>query len=1121
MSEIIKSEEGIRPLNEPKSQEIDGAVDQESQKLEEDNYITAPLKIIEPFENFEKESDKEKEKEEEDKEKDSPVKTPTKAENSTEIDVTSSAKTKKSVSFNPNDEKIQKFITGEPIVDQKNPFRNGNIAKSSEKKTPPPVPTKRSTLSVRKTVTQQLREREREKERERDKEREQQKNESNTRKSKISRSQSQTTDDYVTTEEVLKQSKYVKTYIKNPDAYFVYDPTVLARLKLEELRETSGIGNGKLPKRKQTPKDSRTGKQARHQNQNLNQNQKNPEPRKPQPTFKKCSKPNYPELANLKIRTGTNSDPESSALFNPAEVTKNARKFDERVKKLQITSDDDLDDIDGPLTKSESSDELAGSSSVPQSPQIKPAMSGAEDLPSPTPTPGTFTNTISSDEFQAYLDRKGLALMPRRELFSPTPTIARTSTPMQSAEERRQQVAESLAALRKSNTKKLSVLQRLSNSLFPARRKTTPKSESPIPRVLFHDQDKEDYRRKADVPAEIRRILLERQSPNFRRQNGQVPSPNVDPSTEKVTRSGEITLQRRNGDSTLQRRNGDSTLQRRSGDNTLQRVNGRSDFQNRNGDSNLQNRNADSTLQRMNGDSNFQNRNGDPNFQNRNGDSTLQRINGDSGFQNRNSDSTYQSRNGDTSYQSRNSDATFQNSNSDPNFQSRNGDTTLRRSTLERPGVNPRRQWPEAQQVGRINRSTSVDRSQFSHDQPILASPVASSTPVRGQNQWDQLRAIKEVTDRQLYHKLHQQQQLQVVPQPQQNMTAQRPNEDIYSQVVLQPDQQQNFIRNSVQRNTFSGISGRNRPLTVFNGTPQRQVQMPMPMQMLQQPPRSQSVLDNMVPSTGNPGQQTPVVMRHRGQDHGQSRRIGGLLTREEILEKVKEFCRKSVTRAPEAKTPMQPVYKRHLTPPNADVSPVSYASVDDQCARPQVPQRVQSLPIAQGRYVSSGGMAVDGASPIYAHVSKRNSLLSNVSEQYLSSQQLGTLARPVPLNQLVLVDTGEGVQVAQLVDYLPYVRPAPTQTHGPYAMMQDGRATPLILDQSAQQTSQIYWTPQHRQRISHPVPAPRLIKGPIAGPTSRNSTLSRHLEARMGNASDWELSSEAGEVRRIMEKQL
>ncbi|XP_017062334.1 uncharacterized protein LOC108102155 isoform X1 [Drosophila ficusphila] len=955
MSETIASEEGIRPVSESKPQEVDNTLDpQDPQKtakeIEQENfetYITAPLKIVEPFEKFE-----EKEKEEADKEKDSPAESESPI---TEIEVIS-AKAKKSVSFNPNDEQIRKFTSGEPIVDQKNPFRNGNVVTSRDKKTPPPVPTKRSTLSVRKTVTQQLREREREKE----KEREQQKNESNTRKTKASRSQSQA-DEYVTTEEVLKQSKYVKTYIKNPDAYFVYDPTVLARLKFEELQETTGK---QLPKRKQTPNSQlRAGKQARTQNQSQNKQ----EIKKPAVTFKKCSKPNYPELANLKIRTGTtNSDPESSALFNPAEVTKNARKFDERVKKLQITSDDDLDDIDGPLTKSESSDELATSSSVPPSPAKPIAMSGNEDVESSQP--GTFTNTISSDEFQAYLDRKGLALMPRRELFSPTPSLPRTSPQGQTAEERRQQVAESLAALRKSNTKKLSVLQRLSNSLFPARRKTTPKLEAPLPRNVYQsDSDKEDYRRKPDVPSEIRRILLERQSSNGQQLKQTMPM-----------------------------------------------------------------------------------------------ESTTQKIE----------------------------------------------EIPLRRSTLERPGLSPRRQWPGTQ-MGRINRSTSVDRSQFGGEQPILERPVASSTPVRGQNQWDQLRAIKEVTDRQLYHKLHQQQQLQ--GQTLQHNVKQRPNEDIYSQVVVQPDQA-NFVRGSLQRNTFSGISGRNRQLTVYNGTPLRQ---------MQQPPRCQSVLDNIVPNGGgnlgqHPESQTPVVMRHKpdqGQQQAASRRIGGLLTREEILEKVKEFCRKSSSRTPDIKTPMQAIYKRHLTPPNADVSPVSYASVDDQCARPQVPQRVQSLPVAQGRYVA-GGMPVEGPSPIYAHVSKRNSLLSNVSEQYLSNQQLGTLPRTVPLNQLVLVDTGEGVQVAQLVDYLPYVRPAPN--HG-YAM-QDGRATPLILDHSAQQTSQIYWTPQHRQRIAHPVPAPRFMKGV---PTSRNSTISRNMEARNGNASDWELSSEAGEVRRIMKMQL
>ncbi|XP_017118519.1 uncharacterized protein LOC108140340 isoform X1 [Drosophila elegans] len=916
MSDTISPQEGIHPLiqatNHP---ERNSAVDHDPQRAVKEKehiafeaYITAPLKIVEPFEKCQVE----KEEGDKEKEEDSPTK-------SAEIEGTT-AKAKKSVSFNPNDEEIRKFTTGEPIVDQINPFRNGSVATGHNKKTPPPVPTKRSTLSVRKTVTQQMREREREKEKEKqkEKEREQQKNDSNNRRNRAF--QSHQADDYVTTEEVLKQSKYVKTYIKNPDAVFVYDPTVLARLKFEELQELTG----KLPKRKQPPKEPRNqgNKQPRHQ----------PQKHLEQPTFKKCSKPNYPELANLKIRTGTHSDPEiSSALLNPAEVTKNARKFDERVKKLQITSDDDLDEIDGPLTKSESSDDLVTSSSVPPSP-LKPAMSGNAVEPSL----GTFTNTVSSEEFQAYLDRKGLALMPRREMASPS--TARSSPQVRfgsaTAEERRQQVAESLAALRKSNTKKLSVLQRLSNSLFPARRKTTPKLEGPLPRRLFHENEekKEELHRK-DEPPEIRRILLERQN-----QVAQEQTP--------------VSV------------------------------------------------------------------------------------------------------------------------------------ATLQRSTLERRGLSPRRKWPEAQ-LGRISRSTSVDRSQFL-EQSIPTSPVATSTPVRGQNQWDHLRAIKEVTDRQLYHKLHQQQQLQV---------RQSKGEDIYSQVVVQPEQV-GFVRGSLQRNTFSGVtSGRhNRQMVVLNDTPMRQVQ----------PPRCQSVMDNLVPGGGQQpgmhhanGTPTPVVMRQRV-EHGQARRIGGLLTREEILEKVKEFCRKSITRTPlpesKAQMQMQPFYKRHLTPPNADVSPVSYASVDDQCARPQVPHRVQSLPVSQGNYIP-GGNALGGASPIYAHVSKRNSLLSNVSEQYLSSQQLGTLTRPVPLNQLVLVDTGAGVQVAQLVDYLPYVRPAPVQSQS--YLMQDGRATPLILDHSAQQDSQIYWTPQHRQRISHPIQTPRFIK---AMPSSRNSTISRHLEARMGN---------------------
>ncbi|KAH8408919.1 hypothetical protein KR009_003751 [Drosophila setifemur] len=1108
MSCTIRADPEIFPLSEAKRLEAENGVDSDSPKKKEpptiEQFIDGPLKIVEPFEQYQQkeqflkqeQQEEQEQQDQEEQEQEPPQEeqvTPSKKEDiPTDSDVSCPTlerrKAKKSVSFNPNEEKeIRKFTTGEPIVDQKNPFRNGHVNSGREKKTPPPVPTKRSTLSVRKTVTQQLRERERE--REKEKEREQLKNEANARGNKVSKVHNQI-DDYITKEEVLKQSKYVKTYIKNPDAYFVFDPTVLARLKFEELKELKEIPNGK-PKRKQAAptRDSKNQSKSRNQakateagkpNPNTNTN---PNSKPPGIAFKKCSKPNYPELANLKIRTGTEPDPNGQAFLNSAEVTKNARKFDERVKKLQISSDDDLDEIDGPLTKSESSDELAPSSQL-QSP-AQSAMSGDGD--SILPSPGTFTNTISSEEFQSYLDRKGLALMPKRELTTPTatPTATPTGTPtatptltpspqlLRTREERRQQVAESLAALRKSNTKKLSVLQRLSNSLFPPRRKTMPQPATNAPRSLYGDGEKEEIRRKPDVPAEMRRILLERQN----QQQNQNHSPNHNPN---------------------------------------------------------------------------QNHSPNPNPNPGQAES--------------------------------------------PSRDSR--EFPLQRSAPERQSLIPRRVSPE-EQPGRFARSASMQRSQIRSlgQRRSLAAeqlhpvPLSTSTPIRrGANEWEQLRAIKEVTDRQLYHKVLQQQQNQ-----HQHQLQRQSEENIYEhlqphQLLLQPGQQP-FIRGASQRNTFSGISGRHRQVMILDGTPILPIQ-----QMQQQPPRCQSQLDNMVSGgNSNPGQneglrrgyesesEAPVVMRRR---ETSSRRIGGLLTREEILEKVKEFCRKSISRTPvpapvQMQMQMQPIYERQATPPKADISPVSYACVDDHSARPQVPLRVQSLPVAKGRFPAGmAGVAGVAGSPIYAHVNKRGSLLSNDSEQYLSSQHLGHVQdSPVLLDQYVLVETEKGVQAAQLVDYHPggiYVPQPQVRMHHPHPqrgyVLQDGRATPLILGRSGQQDSQIYWTPQHQQllqqqhlqqqllqqhqhqqqqlqqrsmtmtmptissRGGHPVAQPRLnVQGGRvqAGgegkqyftlvPAPRNLTLRRQPQARNVNvnASDWELSSEAGEVQRIMEKHL
>lgn len=123
---------------------------------------------------------------------------------------------------------------------------------------------------------------------------------------------------------------------------------------------------------------------------------------------------------------------------------------------------------------------------------------------------------------------------------------------------------------------------------------------------------------------------------------------------------------------------------------------------------------------------------------------------------------------------------------------------------------------------------------------------------------------------------------------------------------------------------------------------------------------------------------------------------------------------------------------------------------------------------------------------------------------------------------------------------------------------LQNGRATPLILDRSAQQVSQIYWTPQHQRmqqqqqqqqqlqqgslslpksprraadRI-YPVPAPRLHlphsyvlangqQYATVVPSPRGVVHQQQQPQMMRNTSDWDCSSEAGEVRRIMEKSL
>lgn len=100
---------------------------------------------------------------------------------------------KKTVSFE-NDENITKFISGEEIVDKRNPFRS--MAQD--------IPDIRKTSKLKKSGIP-------------------------TRSPPIITKAVIITDetDFISKEDILKQSKYVPVYIKNPDRVLTYDKSVL------------------------------------------------------------------------------------------------------------------------------------------------------------------------------------------------------------------------------------------------------------------------------------------------------------------------------------------------------------------------------------------------------------------------------------------------------------------------------------------------------------------------------------------------------------------------------------------------------------------------------------------------------------------------------------------------------------------------------------------------------------------------------------------------------------------------------------------------------------------------------------------------------------------------------
>lgn len=363
---------------------------------------------------------------------------------------------KKSVSFDTDDEKIKKFINGDVIVDKQNPFRSVNAKRREE--------------FFRKSSEQPV----------------------------------INPDEFVTTEDVLKESKYVKTYVKHPDLYFEYDPTLKERLQREEEAE----------QKRNTP--VRRSKFSRSTNERLKEIKSKFSPTTilyAQPKVfssssdevdsrflsrnrNRITDKRYPDLSQIKVKVGTDLE---ESLFNPEEVALNALKFDARIKNSSFGSQDDLDDI-ADLT-STSVESVIENQSVTKSENESSVERREEDQPKQT-----FTNTVSSKEFQEFLKKKGLTLLPEsRRLQQKTDDSVDISKSPNISNLKIEETPE----MESKKPKKPSVLQRLFPSrMFLSKRRTTPKEPVPEPKKLYTTLSDDEVNRTPGV----KRVVLERQS---------------------------------------------------------------------------------------------------------------------------------------------------------------------------------------------------------------------------------------------------------------------------------------------------------------------------------------------------------------------------------------------------------------------------------------------------------------------------------------------------------------------------------------------------------------------------------------------------------------------------------
>ncbi|XP_049296690.1 uncharacterized protein LOC125770765 isoform X2 [Anopheles funestus] len=231
---------------------------------------------------------------------------------------------------------------------------------------------------------------------------------------------------FITKEEILRQSKYVKTYIKNPDKQLNYDKSVIQQmdaLKAKGLavRDVVVVESAPMPAvvRPPIPAPRAIHRQSDRNNNNRRQSflpqMSRGGMRKPIPRARR-------DYAEVKVRTGSAEAEES--LYDSNEVVQNALKFDSRFRKVEFGSQDDIDTI---AERTEDGTDQPAVSVCTVQHETRPAVREKEPNASPSKDRSdgrkttfaedvkkSFSNTVKSADFRKYLQSKGLSLVPAK-----------------------------------------------------------------------------------------------------------------------------------------------------------------------------------------------------------------------------------------------------------------------------------------------------------------------------------------------------------------------------------------------------------------------------------------------------------------------------------------------------------------------------------------------------------------------------------------------------------------------------------------------------------------------------------------------------------------------------------